>query len=177
MLAAGYTEAQIAEINSKRDNYLDIREIIRKAPGEFLDLKTYEADMQYLIDTFIEASESKRSTEFEGLTLLDIIEKIGIEKAIEAELGAMKGDKSAIAETITNNVRKKIVEERVANPVYYDSMAELLDQAIAAWKAKTLEYQQYLKYLVELARKVNVGHSEDAPLPRHEGETRVMGDA
>lgn len=163
MLAAGYTEAQIAEINSKRDNYLDIREIIRKAPGEFLDLKTYEADMQYLIDTFIEASESKRSTEFEGLTLLDIIEKIGIEKAIEAELGAMKGDKSAIAETITNNVRKKIVEERVANPVYYDSMAELLDQAIAAWKAKTLEYQQYLKYLVELARKVNVGHSEDAP--------------
>jgi hypothetical protein len=38
----------------------DLREIIRKASGETLDLKAYEADMRHLIDTYIEADEPRR---------------------------------------------------------------------------------------------------------------------
>jgi type I restriction enzyme, R subunit len=52
--------ADIARIKQKLDEYLRLREIIRKASGETLDLKPYEADMRHLIDTYIEADEPRK---------------------------------------------------------------------------------------------------------------------
>jgi type I restriction enzyme R subunit len=48
---AGYSAADIGRIKQQLKHYLNIREIIRKASGETLDLKAYEADMRHLIDT------------------------------------------------------------------------------------------------------------------------------
>jgi type I restriction enzyme R subunit len=42
------------------EHYLNLREIIRKASGETIDLKAYEADMRHLIDTYIEAEAPSR---------------------------------------------------------------------------------------------------------------------
>ena len=36
----------------------------------------------------------------------------------------------AVAETITNNMRKLIIDERATNPKYFDKMSELLDAII-----------------------------------------------
>lgn len=44
--AAKYTVVEIARIKQDLDRYLNLREIIRKASGETIDLKTYEADMR-----------------------------------------------------------------------------------------------------------------------------------
>lgn len=60
MAPAGYSEADAKAIKAKLDQYLAIREIIRKASGETLDLKPFEADMRHLIDTYIEASEPRK---------------------------------------------------------------------------------------------------------------------
>ena len=49
--AADYTTADISRIKERSNHYLNVRKIIRKANGESLDLKPYEADMLYLIDT------------------------------------------------------------------------------------------------------------------------------
>ena len=78
--SAGYTDAEIARIKQQLARYLDIREIIRKASGESLDLKPYEADMRHLIDTYIEASEPRIISPFDKLSLLDLIVKTGIAK-------------------------------------------------------------------------------------------------
>ena len=51
---AGYSVQEIEDIKKRLDFYLNLREEIRKASGETLDLKTYEADMRYLIDNFIQ---------------------------------------------------------------------------------------------------------------------------
>jgi type I restriction enzyme, R subunit len=56
---AGYGAIDIASIKKQLDHYLKLREIIRKASGETLDLKAYEADMRHLIDTYIEADEPR----------------------------------------------------------------------------------------------------------------------
>ena len=53
--AAGYSESEISRIKQDLDRYLKLREIIRQASGETIDLKAYEADMRHLIDTYIEA--------------------------------------------------------------------------------------------------------------------------
>jgi len=163
MEAAGYDEARIKRIRQQVDEYLKLREIIRKASGEFLDLKPYEADMRHLIDTYIEAEEPRKISPFDDLSLLELIVKTGISEAISKQLGAMKNDKNAIAETIENNVRRKIVKDHLNDPVFFEKMSVLLEEIIAARKARAIEYEEYLKRIAELVKNVESGQDEDIP--------------
>jgi type I restriction enzyme R subunit len=85
--------------------------------------------------------------------LLDLIVKTGIDKAIAAHLGNLKGNTTAIAETIENNVRSKIIKEHLNDPAYYEKMSTLLDEIIAARKAKAIEYEEYLKRIADLVSR------------------------
>lgn len=160
---AGYDAVGIARIKSALEKYLNLREIIRKASGESLDLKAYEADMRHLIDTYIVADEPRKISPFDGLGLLDLIVKTGIANAINEQLGGLNGDKDAVAETIENNVRRKIIKEHLSDPAFFEKMSALLDEIIAARKAKALEYEEYLKQIAELAKKVEAGQGDETP--------------
>src|SRR6185436_7957501 len=160
---AGYVADDVSRIKKKLDHYLNVREIIRKASGETLDLKAYEADMRHLIDTYIEADEPRKISPFDNMGLLELIVKTGIADAINKQLGGLKGDRTAIAETIENNVRRKILKEHLNDPAYYEKMSALLDEIIAARKAKAIEYEEYLQRIATLAKRVDVGHAEDTP--------------
>ncbi|MBX3335890.1 MAG: HsdR family type I site-specific deoxyribonuclease, partial [Nitrospira sp.] len=133
---AGYSAADIVRIKQHLDRYLNVREIVRKASGESLDLKAYEADMRHLIDTYIEADEPRKISPFDDMPLLDLIVKTGIGNAIATQLGGLRGNKDAIAETIENNVRRTIIKEHLNDPAYYETMSALLDEIIAARKTK-----------------------------------------
>jgi type I restriction enzyme R subunit len=163
MEPAGYSTADIARIKKRIEHYLNVREIVRKASGEALDLKAYEADMRHLIDTYIEADEPRKISPFDNMSLLDLIVKSGIANAIATQLRGLKGNKEAIAETTENNVRSKIVKEHLNDPAYYDKLSALLDEIIADRKAKAIEYEEYLKRIAELATKAEAGHLGDAP--------------
>jgi type I restriction enzyme R subunit len=160
---AGYSASVITRIKEQLDYYLDIREIVRKASGEQLDLKPYEADMRHLIDTYIEADEPRKISDFDNMGLLELIQKTGIANAIAAQLGGMKGNRNAISETIENNVRSKIIKEHLNDPAFYEKMSALLDEIIAARKAKAIEYEEYLKRIADLAAKVQAGLAEGTP--------------
>jgi type I restriction enzyme R subunit len=160
---AGYTSAQTARIKDQLDYYLHVREIVRKASGETLDLKPYEADMRHLIDTYIEAKEPRKISPFDNMGLMELIVKTGIANAIASQLGGLKGNKNAVAETIENNVRRTIIKEHLNDPAYFDKMSSLLDEIIAARKAKAIEYEEYLKRIAELAKSVHAGYAEDIP--------------
>jgi len=160
---AGYSADDVSRIKKKLDHYLNVREIIRKASGETLDLKAYEADMRHLIDTYIEADEPRKISPFDNMGLLELIVKTGIADAINKQLGGLKGDRTAIAETIENNVRRKIITEHLNDPAFYEKMSTLLDEIIAARKAKAVEYEEYLKQIADLTTKVEVGHSDETP--------------
>ncbi len=58
------------------------------------------------------------------------------------------------AETIENNVRKLIINEQPINPKYYEKMSELLDALIEQRRKEALDYQEYLRRIVELTKKV-----------------------
>ena len=160
---AGYSDAEIKRINQRLDQYLKLREIIRNASGENLDLKAYEADMRHLIDTYIEADEPRKISPFDDMPLLELIVKTGIANAINSLPNGLKGNKDAVAETIENNVRSKIIKEHLNDPAFYDKMSKLLDEIIAARKAKAIEYEEYLKKIAELAKKVGAGQNPDTP--------------
>jgi type I restriction enzyme R subunit len=160
---AGYTAADIIRIKKLLDYYLNVREIVRKASGETLDLKPYEADMRHLIDTYIEADASRKVSAFGDMGLLELIQKTGIADAIAAQLASMKGNTNAISETIENNVRSKIIKEHLNDPAFYETMSALLDEIIAARKAKAIEYEEYLKRIADLAVKVQAGLAAGTP--------------
>jgi type I restriction enzyme R subunit len=160
---AGYSAADIARIKRQLEYYLNIREIIRRASGETLDLKPYEADMRHLIDTYIEADEPRKISFFDNIGLLELIVKTGVANAISSQLAGLKDDKNAISETIENNVRSKIIKEHLNDPAFYEKMSALLDEIIAARKAKAIEYEEYLKRIAALAAKVQAGLAEETP--------------
>lgn len=162
--AAGYTPGQIEHLKGLQKHYLNLREIIRKAAGETLDLKPYEADMRHLIDTYIEAQAPRKISPFDGIGLLDLIVKTGIADAIAERLGDMKGNKESIAETIENNVRSKILKEQLTDPAYFAKMSALLDEIIRLRKEKAIEYEEYLARIADVARSVSAGKGPDTPV-------------
>lgn len=160
MAAAGYSEQDAKSIKTKLDQYLAIREIIRKASGETLDLKPFEADMRHLIDTYIEASEPRKISPFDGIGLLDLIVKTGIADAIANKLADMQGNQHAIAETIENNVRSKIIKDSLTDPAYFEKMSALLNEIIKLRKERAIEYEEYLKRIADIATKVQTGPAD-----------------
>jgi type I restriction enzyme R subunit len=119
--------------------------------------------MRHLIDTYIEADEARRISSFDDMPLLELIVKSGIADAINTLPPGIKANKDAVAETIANNVRSKIIKEHLNDPAYYDRMSKLLEEIIADLRAKRLDYKDYLKRIADLARRVQSGQSESTP--------------
>lgn len=163
MDTAGYTESDIARIKDQLNLAVDLRDLIRRASGEELDLKAYEADMRHLIDNYIQADDPEKISNFDDISLLELIVKSGIADAIVQKMGKRKVGKESSAEIIENNVRRKIIQERLNDPAYFDQMSKLLDEVIKFRKEKAENYEKYLKKIEELAKKVQTGKSGSTP--------------
>lgn len=159
---AGYNEKAIKHFKERLDFYLNVREVIRIASNEILDLKIYEADMRFLLDTYIRAEESVLISPFEDISLLDLMET-DMDKAIDSLPASVKGNQEAVAEVIENNVRSKIVEDHLLDPKYFDEMSVLLTELIEARKRASIIYQEYLRKMAGLIRMVNKGKKDDVP--------------
>ena len=161
---AGYSPADMAHLQQLQKHYLDLREVIRLAACESLDVKPYEADMRHLIDTYIEASAPRKISPFDGIGLLELIVKSGIAEAIGLKLASLQGMPQAIAETIENNVRSKIIKESLTDPAYFEKMSALLDEIIRLRKHKAIEYEDYLRRIAAIAAQVQAGKALDTPV-------------
>ncbi len=162
--AAGYTADDIEVIRKELDHYKTTRDTVRKAAGEELDLKAYEADMHFLLDTYIRAEAPRPISAFDENTgLLELIVKSGIAEAIRNKLANIQHNQDAVAEVIAGNVRSRIIKEELNDPAFYDKMSKLLLQLIKARKERAIEYEDYLKEVAELARKVMDGQAAIAP--------------
>ena len=149
-----YTRKEIADIKKQISDYTNIREIVKNASGETIDIKPYETDMRHLIDTYIEVKESRKISQFDNLNLVTLIARIGIQGAILERLGTVKENRDAVGESIENNIRNKIHKEHMNDPAYYEKMSDLLSEIIADRKAKAIEYEEYLRRIEELIRKI-----------------------
>ena len=160
---AGYSKAEQTNIKNRVDFYLKLREEIRNASGEVLDMKAYEADMRHLIDHYIQADEPTPISPFGDLSLIELIVKAGIDGAIESLPEGIKSSEQAVAETIENNVRQKIIKEHLIDPAFFEEMSTLLSEVIKERKANAISYADYLKQIAALAAKVQAGKRDDTP--------------
>ncbi|AWH72621.1 restriction endonuclease subunit R [Dokdonia sp. Dokd-P16] len=146
----GYSSKQAQDIKEEVKYYSDLRETIKRASGDYIDLKRFEPGMRQLMDMYLDAKSSKKISDFENKSLVDLIVHVS-EPSAEYQ---SKNRREAVAETIENNVRKAIVEEAKANPKYYEKMSALLDELILLRKEETISYAEYLEKIKELASKV-----------------------
>ena len=150
---AGYTPREIEQIKQEVDHYEKVRTEVKMASGDYIDLKMYEPAMRHLIDTYIRAEESKKISAFDDITLIQLIVERGVDALQDLPEG-ISSNEGAMAETIENNLRRVIIDERPTNPMYYEKMSELLDTLIQERQHQAQEYEQYLARIIELARQV-----------------------
>ena len=153
MEEAGYTSADAENILKEVRHYEHARAEVKLASADYIDLKAYEPAMRHLIDTYISAEESKVISSFDDMSLVELIVERG-ENAIEKLPSGIRRNRHAVAETIENNLRKVIHDERPINPRYYENMSQLLDELIAQRRQEALEYEEYLAMIVELTRQI-----------------------
>ncbi|MBD1919785.1 HsdR family type I site-specific deoxyribonuclease [Microcoleus sp. FACHB-831] len=153
MPEAGYPSTGIETIKQEVKYYEQIRAEVKLASGDAIDLKAYEPAMRHLIDTYIGAEESKVLSSFDDMTLIQLIVERG-KDAVDTLPKSIRQNKEAVAETIENNLRKVIIDQRPTNPKYFGKMSALLDELIQERKTAAQEYEDYLNKIVTLSRQV-----------------------
>ncbi|EJL3955515.1 HsdR family type I site-specific deoxyribonuclease [Vibrio cholerae] len=153
MQQAGYSKGEAEVIRQEVEHYSKVRDEIKIASGDVVDMKQFEPAMRQMLDLYIDADPSETLMDFEELGLIELIVQKGAE-ALDGLPKDMKKNPEAMAEAIENNVRKTIVDENPVNPKYYEQMSVLLDELIKQRRQQAISYQEYLEKVRELAKKV-----------------------
>jgi len=161
---AGYDDEEIALIRAEVDHYEKVREEVKLASGDYIDMKVLEPAMRHLLDTYIWAEESERLAAFDNMNLVELIVERG-EEGLELLPSGLQKQEDAMAETIENNVRRLIIDEMAVNPAYYEKMSRLLDALIEERRRKAIEYREYLRRIIELTRQVKQPERQSAYPP------------
>lgn len=153
MVDAGYTPEEVVAIKDEVTHFSKMRDEVKVASGDYIDMKRYEPAMRHLLDRYIRADDSEVVSEFDNLGLIELIVNQG-DKALEKLPKGLRNDPEAMAETIENNMRRTIIDERAINPKYFDEMSDLLDALIEQRRQQAIEYKEYLEEIKNIARRV-----------------------
>jgi type I restriction enzyme R subunit len=161
---AGFKPDEIEKIKTEVDHYSKVRDEVRLASGDYIDLKAYEPAMRHLIDTYIRAEESEKISAFDDMSLIQLIVERGPD-AVDALPKGIKKSEEAVAETIENNVRKLIINESPVDPAYYDKMSKLLDALIEQRRKGVVSYKEYLEKIAKLTKDATMPGGEPGGYP------------
>ncbi|MBW3578873.1 MAG: type I restriction endonuclease subunit R [Actinobacteria bacterium] len=173
---AGYSQQETAEIAEEVKHYENVRREVKLASGDYVDLKVYEPDMRHLLDSYIEAEDSEVLSDFDEQGLVQLIVERGTAGAIASLPQGIRHDDDLSAETIVNNVRRVIIDERPVNPKYYDRMSVLLDNVIDQRRRRALSYREFLKELETIAGQVVRPGGESYPASIDSPARRALYD-
>ena len=150
---AGYTEVEFKKIRERVENFEEIKQFVKLASGDYVDLKLYEPDMRHLIDTYIKSDKSEVVADLSKTPLLKILaDDPDLEKRMEAL--TKEKDHKSVAETIVNNVKKEISERSASNPIYFEKMSAILLSLIKMDLERKEEYKKFLQKIKELATNI-----------------------
>ncbi|MEK5392995.1 HsdR family type I site-specific deoxyribonuclease [Margalitia sp. FSL K6-0131] len=150
----GYSDNQVNQLRSDISGYNKIKEMIKLASCDYIDLKPYEADMRYILDTYIRADDSKVVSELANMPLVELLLNNTTTTPIDALVKELPGSDNAKAEIIENNLQHEIVKKMSSNKVYYGKLSEMLQIVIDQRRIEAMSYEEYLRQVVELAQAI-----------------------
>ena len=159
---AGFSDSEASAIRQEVEFYGEIRSAIKKHSGEELDIKPYEADMRYLLNTYVQADPASDVGKLSEMSLMESIIETGIHDAIARKLNDKgKLSNNAIAEGIINNVRKTIIRGQLTDPRFYEQMSKLLEDLIKQSREEAAVYEEFLRKAEALVKQLAAGQSDD----------------
>ena len=170
----GYSEDYRQKLEARVTFYLALRDTIGRASGDFIDLKAYEPGMRHLIDNYLSAEDSRKLGAFDDFSLLDFI----LNQKEKLKNDDDENGQESAAESIENNIRKKVVERLIINPAYYARMSLVLAKLIEDRKKGVIAYQELIDRYLALARNVTIPE-ENSKYPetiRSSGALRALYD-
>ncbi len=73
-----------------------------------------------------------------------------------------------------NNVRSKIMKVHLRDPDFYDSMSELLTDILDSLRQKQIDYEEFLKQISDVAKRVQLGTAADTPADLNTNAKRAL---
>ena len=172
--SVGDSSEKIEKIKNKVKEYRDLRDTVKNASGEYLDLKPYEADMRHLIDKYIEASDAQKISNFENNSLVELIVKSGISEILREKFQKKMKDKNEVSEIVENNFRNTLLLKKTIDPNFYNQMSTILSNIILERKNNAIDYENYLKKMEILAQKLSQENISDYPPLINNSELRTL---
>lgn len=158
----GYSEEESMQLRRQVAFYSEIRAAIKRYSGEELDIRPFEADMRHLLNTYVRAEDAQIQGDLDKVTLTDLIIRTGIHDAIALKINAQNQlSNEAVAETIINNVRKVIIQEKLTDPRFYEKMSSLLDDLIQQNRSDAEAYEDFLRQAEALVERLHERRSGD----------------
>ncbi|MGH8498836.1 MAG: type I restriction enzyme subunit R domain-containing protein [Methylococcales bacterium] len=146
-------ERKIAVYKDDLKYFLNLRQAVKQRYGEAVDYSSYEKQIRNLVNKYIGADAVKQLIEPVNVFAIDTFEK---------EIESIEGD-AAKADAIASRVKKTITEKMEEDPVLYKRLSELIDEAIAAHRAKRLSDLDYLARVHKALAELRGKSSSDLP--------------
>jgi len=149
-----FSKKECEKFKKAVQEYTELRNAIKIASGDYIDLKSYEPDMRQLLDMYLSADPSRVISNFGDTSLLNLIVDVGIKEGIDKLPEKIKKDPTAVSETMEANIRKVINQEMPINPIFYERMSVLLTDLVRQRKEKALKYEKLLEKYEDLAKQL-----------------------
>ena len=153
-----YTQEDVDNLRRDISDYNKVKEMIKLASCDYIDLKPYEADMRYILDTYIRAEDSKTISQMGDMSIVELLLQ-GKTTTPTDFIHDIPGDNNAKAEIIENNLKHEIIKKRDSNTVRYRKLSDMLQELIDQRKIAAIGYEEYLRQVVEMAQAIM--HPED----------------
>ena len=157
----GYSEAERKAFADSAERYDALKREIELRSNDHIDLRQYEPDMRQVLDLYVKANDSEVMAKLDETSFLDIV-AAQRDEDLPDELKDEKG--RASAETMEANMREVIRKDKPYNPAYFGKLSIILQELIDKRKKEMIDYEEYLKQMIELIRKTK-GKSADAYPP------------
>jgi type I restriction enzyme R subunit len=133
--------------------FRNLRAAVKQRYNEAVDYKEYEDQIRNMVDKHIGADEVQR-----------IVEPVNIFEVdnLEDELEDIEGD-AAKADFIASRVKKTCVEKLEEDPVLYQKLSEVIDEAIKAYIEKRLSEEEYLQKMLDAWKETKEQGSSNVP--------------
>jgi type I restriction enzyme R subunit len=148
------TEEKLEAYKKDLRFFQKLRISVKQRYAEEIDFREYEAKVQKLINTHVDAKE-----------VLQITPQVNIfdKEKFQAEVERLQSA-AAKADTIASRTKKTITEKMEEDPFFYRRFSKILEDVIAAWQEHRLSDAEYLNKVIEIMNAVRDRQGDDVPL-------------
>jgi type I restriction enzyme, R subunit len=130
-----------------------LRRSVRRRYAEVVDFREYEGKVQRLLDHHVGTGEVETIT-----PLVDIFDQAAFSRELERA-----GSAASKADTIASRTAKTIRERMDDDPAFYKKFSQLLEEAIADWRAQRLSDAEYLRQAMSIQTAVRDRTQDELP--------------